>query len=160
MSYTGWESTLVGRKKISAPMTRKTSGPAGRKILVVDDNAIVLHVISCIMTGADYEVTAVRGGMAALNALRQQDFDLLITDLVMPGMDGIALLKKAKALYPHLRVIILTGSPGLVPQPLEGIDVDALLAKPVYRADLLGHVAYCLNRHDPKMSNMTRPVYF
>jgi PleD family two-component response regulator len=99
MSYTGWESTLVGRKKISAPMTRKTSGPAGRKILVVDDNAIVLHVISCIMTGADYEVTAVRGGMAALNALRQQDFDLLITDLVMPGMDGIALLKKAKALY-------------------------------------------------------------
>ncbi|MGA8180066.1 MAG: response regulator [Desulfobacterales bacterium] len=99
-SYTGGENTLVGRKKISAPMTRKTSGPAGRKILVVDDNAIVLHVISCIMKDADYEVIAVRGGAAALDALRRQDFELLITDLVMPGMDGISLLKKAKALSP------------------------------------------------------------
>ena len=82
----------------------------------------------------------------------------MITDLVMPGMDGIVLLKKAKALYPNLRVIILTGSPGLVPHPLEGLNIDAVLAKPIYQADLLGHVDYCLNRYIPKAPGMHRTV--
>ena len=139
-------------------MTRKTSDPAGRKILVADDNAIVLHVIRCIMTGADYEVTTVRDGAAALDALRRQEFELLITDLVMPGMDGIDLLKRARALYPNLRVIILTGTPGLIPQPLEGLNIDAVLAKPLYQSDLLSHVAYCLNRHVPDKPTKRRPV--
>jgi DNA-binding response OmpR family regulator len=73
-------------------------------------------------------------------------------------MRGITLLKKATALYPNLRVIILMGSPDLIPQPIEGINADALLTKPFYQADLLSHVAYCQNRQDPKKSDMRRPV--
>jgi CheY-like chemotaxis protein len=158
MSSTKWENKMIAHNIIAVPMTRKTSIPEGKKILVVDDNEIILHVISCIMKRADYKVTTAKNGIAALDALYRQDFDLLITDLVMPGMDGITLLKKAKGLYPNLRVIILTGSPHLVPQPIEGINVDALLAKPVYQADLLSHVAYCLNRRNPSKSDNTRPV--
>ena len=158
MSFTKWENKMIGHHTIAVPMTRKKSAAEGKKILVVDDNEIILHVISCIIKRTEYKVTTARNGIDALDALCRQDFDLLITDLVMPGMDGITLLKKAKGLYPNLRVIILTGSPDLVPQPIEGINADALVTKPVYQNDLLSHVAYCLNRHDPSESDKTRPV--
>jgi CheY-like chemotaxis protein len=158
MNSPRWKNEMVGRKKIEVLMTGKTSGANVRKILVVDDNAIVLHVVCCMMKDTGYKVTTARSGMAALDALRQQDFDLLITDLVMPVMDGITLLKKAKALNPGLRVIIMTASPELVPQPLEGTNVDGLLAKPFYAGELVGQVAYCLNRHDPEVPDTTRPV--
>lgn len=153
MSLTKWENEMVGRNKIDVPITRKTKSPERRKILVVDDNAIILHVLSCILEGADYKITTAGSGIAALDALRQEYFDLIITDFVMPGMDGISLLKRAKALYPDMPAIILTGSPGLVRQPLAGVNVDALLAKPLYREELLDRVAYCLNRHDRAASD-------
>lgn len=158
MCFTKWEDEMVGHNKIGVSMARKTNAAEGKKILVVDDNEIIQHVISCIMKRAGYKVTTAKNGIDALDVMSRQDFDLLITDLVMPGMDGITLLKKAKGLYPNLRVIILTGSPDLVPQPIDGINVDALVTKPVYQADLLSHVAYCLNRRDPSESDKTRPV--
>jgi CheY-like chemotaxis protein len=158
MSSKKWKNKMITNNTITVPMTRRTSSPEGKKILVVDDNEIILHVISCIMKFAGYKATTAKNGIDALDVMNRQDFDLLITDLVMPGMDGITLLKKAKGLYPNLRVIILTGSPDLVPQPIEGINVDALVTKPVYQVDLLSHVTYCLNRRDPSESDKTRPV--
>lgn len=158
MCFTKWEGEMVGHNTTGVSMARKTNAPEGKKILVVDDNEIILHVIGCIMKRAGFKVTTAKNGIDALDVMSRQDFDLLITDLVMPGMDGIMLLKKAKGLYPNLGVIILTGSPHLVPKPIEGINVDALVAKPVYQADLLSHVAYCLNRRDPNGSDKNRPV--
>ena len=67
MDYTGLKNTMAKRKKISVPLMRQSSSSEGRKILVVDDNSIVLHVLSCMMAGADYAVTAVRSGAAALD---------------------------------------------------------------------------------------------
>ena len=158
MSSTNWESNMVGRKKMAIPMTRKRNGFKGRKILVVDDNAIILHVLSGILEDEDFIVTTAGSGVAALNALRQEDFDLIITDFVMPGMDGISLLKKAKAMHPGLPVILLTGSPSRARQRLTDIKVDALLEKPLYREELLHRVACCLVRHDRKVPDMRRAV--
>ncbi len=158
MSFTKWESKIVGQEKISVPVRRKANSLERRKILVVDDNEIILHVIRCILEDAGYEVATAGSGMAALDALRQKDFELIITDLVMPGMDGISLLKQAKALYPDLPAIMVTGSPDRVRKHLANVNIDTLLTKPLYREDLLDRVDYCLNRHDPEAANMRRAV--
>ena len=78
------------------------------KILLVDDEEIVRQSMRDWLTAAGYEVAAVEDGVAALDLLRNTNFDVLITDLKMPGMDGLELMKRAKRIAPKLETIIIT----------------------------------------------------
>jgi DNA-binding NarL/FixJ family response regulator len=83
-------------------MTKKT-------ILLVDDEEAILASIGWNFECNNFEVTTAQNGEEAINLLQVKHFDLVITDLVMPRIDGVAVLKKAKKLYPDIGVIILTG---------------------------------------------------
>ena len=61
------------------------------------------------LTMADYDVDAADDGPSAIEKLRAVEYDLLITDLKMPGMDGLTVIREARKLAPDLRVIIITG---------------------------------------------------
>ena len=78
------------------------------RILVVDDDAGVRSFLVGALVKAGHEVTAAEDGEAGLAALARQGFELLLTDLKMPGMDGLTLLTRAKAEQPELEVIVLT----------------------------------------------------
>ncbi len=78
------------------------------KILVVDDDEIVRDVITSLLTGEGYGVTAVTDGLEAIDRLRIEEFHLVITDLMMPGADGIEVLRYAVRSAPDIAVIILT----------------------------------------------------
>ncbi len=79
------------------------------KILVVDDEVELKNVLVETLTAQGYETVGFTSGEAALAALREQDFDVLLTDLMMPGMDGIALLQASLAIDPNLVPIVMTG---------------------------------------------------
>ncbi len=83
-----------------------------KRILVVDDEQSVLFVLHNgllkLDDGYDVEVDKARDGREALERLRQLSFDLLITDLRLPGMDGIELTKAARELDPDIAVIWIT----------------------------------------------------
>ena len=79
------------------------------RILLVDDDEIILKSICLDLESKGYSVTALSSGIAALEILTKQSFDLVITDLVMDAVDGIQILKTAKSNWPHIGVIILTG---------------------------------------------------
>ncbi len=78
------------------------------KILVVDDEAIVRESLGDWLRDAGYHVLTAEDGAAALEVVEREKPGIMIADLVMPGMDGIELMKRAKALLPGIEVIIIT----------------------------------------------------
>ena len=82
--------------------------PHQANILLVDDEAAILKTLSLLLQEAGWQVRAAAGGMEALNCLDQDIYDLMITDLRMPDLDGLSLFQKAKAKDPLLEVIFIS----------------------------------------------------
>lgn len=79
------------------------------KILVAEDDKAVSAFVSRALRHRGHEVTAVPDGSAALGALAAESFELLLTDIVMPNLDGIALALKASKDHPAMRILLMTG---------------------------------------------------
>lgn len=81
----------------------------GCKILVVDDEDLVRMLISDILAENGYEVYTLSVGDNAISKISEYNIDLLITDIKMPGINGIDLMCRAKKTYPYIDVIVITG---------------------------------------------------
>jgi len=81
-----------------------------KKILVVDDDFSIRYLMSKILIDRGYSVYTADDGISALRILDSEKFNVLITDIKMPSMDGIELFNRVKELYPQMHVIFLTGS--------------------------------------------------
>lgn len=79
------------------------------RILVVDDDRVIRDGLQRILKAEGYVVEALSGGRQAVDRLEEADFDLIITDLKMPGMSGLEVLQAIKAEHPDLPVILITG---------------------------------------------------
>lgn len=89
---------------------RAPTAPSGRpRVLVVDDEASIRDLLSKTLALAEYDVDLAPDGRTALERLRIIPYDLLITDLKMPGVDGMAVIREARRLKADLPVIIITG---------------------------------------------------
>jgi excisionase family DNA binding protein len=99
-----------GERSRSAASSDKPQPRDGRsRVLVVDDESSIRELLAKTLALAEYEVDTAPDGRAALERLRLGHYDLLIADLKMPGMDGLALIREAKRLKTDLPVIIITG---------------------------------------------------
>ena len=78
-------------------------------ILVADDEASLRDFVERALQYAGYGVDVVCDGMDALVKLQEKKYDLLLTDIVMPEMDGIALSLKAAKDYPEMKILLMTG---------------------------------------------------
>lgn len=108
------------------------------RVLVADDDHEHGEAIAKTFARAGYGVTTAGDGYEALRALADRHFDLVITDLSMPRMNGLELLQSIRALSPHLPVLIMTafGEWTTYVQAMDRGCVD-YLSKPVRRTDLL-----------------------
>ena len=79
------------------------------RILVVDDESYVRDLLKRVLTRRGHEVDVAADGEAALELMGEHRYDLVLTDVVMPGIDGFDLLRRVKATYPAVTVIVLTG---------------------------------------------------
>src|SRR5476651_1917029 len=95
------------------------------KILIVDDEAAQMKALCHTLKGHGYETTGFVSAQAALRALEETKFDLLLTDLMMPEMDGISLLQAARQKDPNLVGIIMTGE-GTIDTAVEAMKTGAL----------------------------------
>jgi two-component system chemotaxis response regulator CheY len=80
------------------------------RILAVDDSASMREMVRIALTGAGFDVTAAIDGHDALSIARQMDFDLVLSDVNMPRMDGISLIRalRAETAYRHTPILMLT----------------------------------------------------
>ena len=100
-----------GSRPAAAPAARPAaaSGTARPRVLVVDDEASIRDLLSKTLALAEYDVDVAPDGRSALERMRLYPYDLLIADLKMPGMDGLAVIREAKRYKADLPVIIITG---------------------------------------------------
>ncbi len=79
------------------------------RILIAEDEKNIGDLLGELLNQDDREITLVQNGLEALSKLKEQRYDLLITDLMMPEIDGMEVLHQAKKLHPDIMVIIITG---------------------------------------------------
>jgi excisionase family DNA binding protein len=90
--------------------TRSVAAMTARpRVLVVDDEATIRDLLAKTLALAEYDVDTAPDGRTALERLRIIPYDLLITDLKMPGVDGLTVIREARRLKPDIPVIIVTG---------------------------------------------------
>jgi excisionase family DNA binding protein len=93
-----------------APAAGRGSPRVGRpRVLVADDEAAIRDMLAKALALADYDVETVADGRTAIDRLRVATYDLLITDLRMPGIDGLTVIREARRLRADLPVVIITG---------------------------------------------------
>ena len=119
-----------------------------KSILVIDDNAGCRLAVVAILKDYGYEVDAAQNGHEALNFINNKRYDLVITDLEMPGISGIDLLRNIKASAPDTNVIIATGG-GTVNSYMESIILGACeyLTKPIEMKRLTKTVANVFSQY-------------
>jgi excisionase family DNA binding protein len=93
----------------AAPRPAAAVSGARPRVLVVDDEATIRDLLSKTLALAEYDVDMAPDGRTALDKLRIIPYDLLITDLKMPGVDGLTVIREARRLKADLPVIIITG---------------------------------------------------
>ena len=118
----------------------------GRRVLVVDDEESIRELLSKTLAIERYEVDTAVDAAGALDRMRASDYDLLIADLKMPGMDGLTLIRKAKSLNADLRIIIITGYSS-ESSAIEAVNlgVNGYLTKPFPIPDVLAAAAKALS---------------
>lgn len=79
------------------------------RLLIVDDETVIRDGLKRILEGESFDVETCSSGFHAIEIMQQHDFDLIITDLKMPGMSGIEVLKSVRTLQPDIPVILITG---------------------------------------------------
>ncbi len=120
-----------------------------RRILVVDDDPMVATTIQRVLLPEGYDVDVALGGAAALDHARDQRPDLVVLDLMMPGVDGLEVCRQLRA-DGNLPILMLTARSGTADR-VRGLDTgaDDYLVKPFAYAELLARVRALLRRTPP-----------
>jgi two-component system response regulator GlrR len=122
-----------------------SNSSSGARLLVVDDDADMLRLLSMRLTGAGYQVTAVTSAESALTQLEIEHPQLVLSDVRLPGRDGLALFDEIRKRHPTLPVILLTAH-GTIPDAVEATarGVFTYLTKPYDARELLDKIAQAL----------------
>ena len=114
--------------------------PMNRILLAEDDNDM-RRFLAKALNNAGYEVVSFDNGRSAYERLREEPFTLLLTDIVMPEMDGIELARRASELDPDLKIMFITGFAAVALNPDSQAPKDAkVLSKPFHLKDLVREV--------------------
>jgi len=115
-------------------------------ILIVDDEPSLCDILAQILDG--YEVTTVKNGIEAVELLGCDQFQMVITDLMMPMVDGFSVLVTAKKANPKTDVLVLTGYPSLENERrCRALGCTDILAKPFAVTAIRSRVEDCLRRY-------------
>ena len=133
-----WHAACSNECESNEPIPQVAQMSEQSKVLIVDDDDAVRLSYQRSLQTAHYSVEAVANGEDALAAVEQKRFDLVLLDLRMPGMDGMAVLQAIKCRSPHCEVVVITGYP-IVETAKEAVRLGAFdyLAKPVGPAEII-----------------------
>ncbi|HEY8352112.1 MAG TPA: response regulator [Sphingomonadales bacterium] len=120
------------------------------RILVIDDEELILRTLKGALEAAGYDVVTARDGKQGLARLREQEFDLIVTDIIMPQMEGIETIREIRRTAPDIPIIAASGGGQLGRERLLGMSValgaTASIAKPFRPRDLIA----LIERHLPE----------
>lgn len=121
------------------------------KILVVDDDIVSLEMMKRIFSIKKYKVDTANSGEEAVNKIKEKAYDIVITDLIMPGIDGFQVIKEVKRILPGAEVIVLTGYAD-TESAMKSVNLGAYdyIVKPFDIGKLTLIVQRCLEAHQQR----------
>jgi CheY-like chemotaxis protein len=127
-----------------------------RKVLVVDDDPVVAKSFNRVLSGKGYAVITASNGQEALNKLEAEDYDVVFTDIKMPGMSGLEMAEQVKQRRPWLPVVIVTGygSPDNEARA-EAAGVSGFLRKPLSPEMIEGSAQKAFSEKDASAQSVT-----
>lgn len=131
------------KRPIEFPGRRRRSAgpqPTRTKVLVVDDEKLIVDTIVEILTAAGFDVVGSADGWAALDAAARFHPDYLLSDVLMPKMNGVELAIAMRKMYPSIKILLFTGQAGISRLLLEGQQQGyefELIAKPIHPLKLI-----------------------
>jgi two-component system cell cycle response regulator CpdR len=128
----GWQIAIRSRIK--------PAGAAMLRILLAEDDESMRVYLARALERVGYKVVAVDNGMAAIPLIESEPFDLLLTDIVMPEMDGIELAQKAGEIAPDIRVMFITGFAAVALKAGRKTPDAKVLSKPFHLRELVAEV--------------------
>jgi len=128
------------------------------KIIVIDDESDIRDVVSQVLTREGYEVIVAEDSEAGLDALREHGAELVITDIIMPGKDGVQTVYDIRKEFPNTKVLVISGGGNVPPQEYDpgaiktsaylasatAAGADTTLTKPFGRKELIEAVCELL----------------
>src|SRR6266568_1928648 len=124
--------------------------PDKRKVYVIDDDEAMRDSLSFLLDSADFHVTLFETALTFLDTLPGLDFGCVVSDVRMPGLDGIELLKRMKASHCTFPIVIMTGH-GDIPLAVEAMKLGAVdfLEKPFEDERLIGMIEMAIQQAEP-----------
>ena len=111
------------------------------KIILAEDDGDMRRFLARALQSAGYEVISFDNGLSAYQRLREEPFELLLTDIVMPEMDGIELARRASELDPDIKIMFITGFAAVALNADSTAPKQAkVLSKPIHLRDLVNEV--------------------
>ena len=133
-------------------MNAKAKHPG--RVLVMDDEKSVQLLLERVLTGAGHTVSVVDSGEAALAALDEHSYDLMIADKNLPGVDGLEVIRVARTKHPALQAVVITGFP--TPESkekAESLGAHAFVTKPFGVLEIVEICDAALDRHGTSPAN-------
>jgi CheY-like chemotaxis protein len=119
------------------------------RILVVDDNDQMREMLRLLLESDGHEVSEAENGRRAVNQLKLEPVDLVITDIIMPEMEGIDLIMTIRTIYPDVKIIAISGggriAPHLCLKMADKLGADRILQKPFSKAAILSMIGELLD---------------
>jgi DNA-binding NtrC family response regulator len=107
-------------------------------VLIIDDQDYILETLTAILERENYWVLQARNAQTALDLLSRNKINIVISDIVMPGINGIELLKTVKKKYPEIRFVLMTGYLGTyTAEKIAGNGADGFISKPFKNTDII-----------------------
>jgi CheY-like chemotaxis protein len=122
--------------------TPPSTSRKGYKVLIAEDNPAVREFIIRALGSMGHDITATVDGQQALDRLNQSAYDVLVTDIVMPNVDGIALALKATSLHPDLRVVMISG---YAQERMRAHNIDALVHRIIAKPFSINEICDAVN---------------
>jgi CheY-like chemotaxis protein len=110
-----------------------------KRVLIADDDELILLMVQCCIEhlNPNCQVVTVKDGMAALDELLRQSFDLLVTNYNMPGLNGLALARGARQLAPTIQIIVMTSENRVnIQAQVPSLPLTGVIAKPFTMLEL------------------------
>lgn len=112
-----------------------------KKVIVIDDNAAICAMVTRMLEGSSYRCTALTSGVNLIDHLQAEPVDLLITDILMPHVEGMEIIMSVRNAFPDLPVVAMSGGGHSVGKDVlvsaQHLGARAILAKPFTRAELI-----------------------